>query len=80
MTPTQSKIARAALGWSIRELATQASVRPNTVSNFESGGEAYASTVDKMQAAMEAAGVIFVGAGEASLIGGVGVRVRSEKC
>ena len=76
MKPVQSRMARAALGWSIADLAEAASVRDMTVSNFERGGGCYASTVSKLQDALEAAGIIFVGGGEASLSGGVGIRVR----
>ncbi len=78
MTPQQSRMARAALGMSIIDLGKAASVRAATVSNFESGGEAYASTIAKLQAALEAGGVVFVGNGEVSLSGGVGVRVKPQ--
>lgn len=71
-------MARAALGWSITDLAERASVRPMTVSGFERGGNCYASTVVKLRSAMEAAGVVFVGDGEASLAGGAGVRLRHD--
>lgn len=76
MTPEQSRMARAALRLSIPALAELASVRPGTVSHFEAGKESYASTVRKLQEALEAAGVVFVGEGEASLAGGAGVRLR----
>jgi transcriptional regulator with XRE-family HTH domain len=70
-------MARAALGWSIDELGKAASVRAATVSNFERGGDAYSSTVRKLQDALEAGGVLFVGVGEASLSGGAGVRLQA---
>lgn len=76
MTPLQSRMARAALGWSIPDLAERADVRPNTISHFERGGDSYTSTITKLQSALEAAGVVFVGAGEASLAGGAGVRLK----
>jgi transcriptional regulator with XRE-family HTH domain len=78
MTPIQSRMARAALGWSIAELAEAAKVRAMTVSNFERGGGCYASTVQKLQGAMERAGIVFVSAGEASIAGGVGIRLRGD--
>lgn len=75
ITPTQSRMARAALGLSIIDLGKAAGVRAATVSNFESGGDAYASTITKLQSALEARGAVFVGAGEVSLTGGAGVRI-----
>lgn len=74
LSPLQSRLARAALNWSIREAATAAGVGFNTLARFEVGGETYASTLQKIRAAYEAAGVAFVAAGEASLSGGEGVR------
>lgn len=77
MTPLQSRMARAALGWSIPDLAEHADVRPNTISHFERGGDSYASTIAKLQGALEAGGVVLVGDGEASLVGGAGVRLKA---
>ncbi len=58
MTPTQCKMARAATGLSIRELAEACSVSPNTVYRFENGKDSYASTSKKLQDALEATGRI----------------------
>ena len=69
-------MARAALGLSVTNLAEVARVRPMTISHFERGGDSYASTVGKLQAALEVAGIVFVAAGESSLAGGAGVRLR----
>lgn len=72
MTVIQCRMARAALGIGIRELAAMAEVSPNTVSRFERGEALYGRTVDALQAALEAAGVIFIDEnGE-----GPGVRLR----
>lgn len=60
MTVVQCRMARAALGIGIRELAAMAEVSPNTVSRFERGDALYGRTVDALQAALEAAGVIFI--------------------
>ncbi len=75
MNPTQCRMARAALGLSIDSLAEAAGVRPMTLSNFERGGNCYASTIDKIRRALEDRGAAFVAAGEASLAGGAGVRL-----
>lgn len=77
MSPEQSRAARGILGWSVRDLADKAGVGVNTVSRFENSGEAMHSTVTKMQAAMEAAGAIFIPAGAYQGDGGPGVRLRS---
>ncbi len=77
MTPQQSRMARAAFGLSVADLAELAGVRPMTVSHFERGGDSYASTIGKLQAALEASGVVFVAARESSLAGGAGVRLRA---
>jgi predicted transcriptional regulator len=64
MTAPQCKMARAALGWGIRDLARHARVGSTTVSRFEAGqGSPIPSTVAAMQRAMEAAGVEFIPAG-----------------
>ncbi len=57
---TQVRMARAAVGWGVRELAEKAKFNPNTVSRIENGGDAVASTLDRIQAALEDAGVIFI--------------------
>ena len=68
-------MARAALGWSIRETATRAHVGINTLSRFEGGGGVFLSTTDALQSVYEAAGVEFLGKGAPSLAGGDGVRL-----
>ena len=60
LTPAQCKMARAGLGIGIRDLADQAQVSTNTVSRFEAGEELKGRTVTALQAALEAAGVIFI--------------------
>ncbi|MGO4675125.1 helix-turn-helix domain-containing protein [Bosea sp. 2YAB26] len=65
-------MARAALNWSMPELAQKAGVGVNTVNRFEAGQDARMSSVEKMQAALSEAGVIFIAEnGE-----GAGVRLR----
>lgn len=71
----QIKMARAALGWSVHALAEKAGTTANTVSRIERGGEALAATLGKMQSALEAGGVVFLGDGQ-NIDGGPGVRLR----
>jgi transcriptional regulator with XRE-family HTH domain len=75
MNAVQSKMARAALGLGVRDLAAAAGVSPDTVARLERGEELRPRTVDAIRAALEAAGVIFVEEnGE-----GPGVRLKKGK-
>ena len=69
-------MARAALNWSLSNLAAAAGIHRNTVSNFETGKYAgTAEAIQAMRAALERAGIIFVESnGE-----GEGVRLRKGK-
>ena len=72
MNAAQSKMARAATGLGVRELAEAAGVSPNTVARLERGEELKASTVAAIREALEAAGVDFIEENG----GGPGVRLR----
>jgi transcriptional regulator with XRE-family HTH domain len=52
-------MARAALGWGLREFAAAAKVSIDTVARFERGDELKERTIDALQRALEAAGVEF---------------------
>ena len=73
ITPSQIRMARAALGWSVHELGKRAGVSGNTVSRFENGSGAMVDTLVRMQTALESAGVVFI---PADHTGGPGVRLR----
>jgi len=53
-------MARAALKWSTADLAEKAGVGVNTINRFEDGQDARVSSVDKIRAALEAAGIEFI--------------------
>ena len=74
MKPVQLKMARAAVGWGVRELAKKAGVTANTVTRIENGADAKQSTMDRLQHALEAAGIEFVQENG----GGPGVRLRKR--
>lgn len=75
LVPAQIRMARAALGISVRELSEIASVAESTILRFETNkGGLQATTLDKLQAALERGGVVFVGADEAA---GAGVRLKA---
>jgi transcriptional regulator with XRE-family HTH domain len=65
-------MARAALGWGVRELATEAKVAIDTVARFERGEELKERTVEALQMALENGGVEFIDENG----GGPGVRLR----
>src|SRR5437773_10219238 len=56
----QSKMARAALGWGVRDLSRIAKVSTDTVSRLERGEELKERTLDALAAVMEAAGIEFL--------------------
>jgi transcriptional regulator with XRE-family HTH domain len=71
MKPVQLRVASAAVGWGVRELAERAGVTANTVTRIENGSDAKQSTMDKLEEALELAGIQFIdenggGAGRAS--------------
>ena len=65
-------MARAAVGWGVRELAEKAGVTANTVTRIENGADAKQSTLDRLKSALEAAGIEFIDENG----GGPGVRLR----
>jgi transcriptional regulator with XRE-family HTH domain len=52
-------MARAALGWGVREIARKAKVSVDTVARFERGDELKERTIEALQRTLEAAGVEF---------------------
>lgn len=74
MNAAQCKMARAAIGLGVRELAALADVSPNTIARLERGEAMRGSTVQDVQRALEAAGVEFIPENG----GGAGVRLRKE--
>ena len=69
----QIRMARAALGWGVRELAAKAEVTPNTISRLERGAPGRTDTLERVVAVLESAGIVFI----ASNGGGPGVRLRA---
>jgi transcriptional regulator with XRE-family HTH domain len=75
ITSLQLKLGRTALGMGVRELAKAADVSPTTVTRFESGkGGLQSGSLERLQTALEAGGVVFIGA-DAS--GGPGIRMKA---
>jgi len=59
LSPVQCRMARAALGMGVRELASTAKVSMDTVVRFERGEQLKDRTVEAIQHALEAGGVEF---------------------
>lgn len=61
VTPLQLKLARTALGISIRDLAKIADVAPSTIVRFETGaGSTQRRTIEHLRDVLEKRGVLFV--------------------
>jgi transcriptional regulator with XRE-family HTH domain len=60
LTGAQVRMARAALGWSIRDLSQKTGVSERTIKRLEQGGTTYTSTLSKIQRALEAEGLEFI--------------------
>lgn len=67
-------MARIAVGWGVRELATAAKVSPDTVARLERGEELRPRTIDAIRTVLEAAGVEFIDENG----GGPGVRLKKQ--
>jgi transcriptional regulator with XRE-family HTH domain len=74
MTPDQCRMARAAVKLGIKELSTLAKISTNTLVRFERGEKLKDSTIETIQAVLEAAGVEFISANG----GGPGVRLKRK--
>jgi transcriptional regulator with XRE-family HTH domain len=73
----QIRAARALIGWSAAKLADAAGVPVSIVQQFETGAPDHIpdEAVDKMRAALETAGVVFIPKNG----GGAGVRLRKGR-
>jgi predicted transcriptional regulator len=75
LRPVQCRMARAALGMGVRELAASAKVSTDTVARLERGEELKERTVEAIRRALEEAGVEFIDENG----GGPGVRLRKVR-
>lgn len=64
MTPTQSRMARAALGWSLSDLSKASGIGRATIARFENGSEVREENVAQLRAAFEAKRVRFIDSGK----------------
>ena len=75
MNDVQLKMARAALGLGVREVAELTGVSHFTIVRIESGQAVKPATTEKVRTALESAGVIFIDQNG----DGPGVRLRKQK-
>ena len=76
VTSAQVRMARAALNWSVRDLAKAAQIHRNTVTNIETGRYAGdAATLAAIVGTLKRAGVEFIDENG----GGPGVRLRKRQ-
>ena len=76
ITPVQIKMARAALGLGVRDLAKLAGCAPSTILRFETGkGGMQTGTLSKIRETLENSGIVFL---EADDRYGPGVRLRNR--
>jgi transcriptional regulator with XRE-family HTH domain len=60
MRPIHLRMARAALGWTLKDLADRAKVNLNTISRYEAGNEILSGTMHKIEGVLRSEGVVFV--------------------
>ena len=68
-------MARAVLGWGVRDLAKEAGIAANTVSRFENGSGARPETLKLIQQALEKAGIVFIPPDGRN---GLGLRIKAR--
>lgn len=74
-TPEQIRMARAAIGMSVRALAGHSGVADSTIHRYETNrGGMQTATLGRLRAALEDLGVIFI---PADANGGPGVRLKA---
>lgn len=79
LTGGQIRAARGLIGWTQRQLANASGVSEISIKNIEGGKtDAKASTLTAIRDAFEAAGVVFLDAGD-TRTGGPGVRLKSTR-
>lgn len=75
LSPDQSRMGRAAVRWTVRDLSEKSQVGVTTINRFETGqAESNPATLAALRRALEAAGVEFIDANG----GGPGVRLRGN--
>jgi len=69
-------MARAGLNWTLKDLEAKTGVNKNTISRYEAGAAILTDTLQKIERAFKAAGVIFIDEDDAH---GPGVQLQKMK-
>jgi transcriptional regulator with XRE-family HTH domain len=77
MNVEQCRMARAALGWTLDDLAHASGVSRRTVARFEGGETVLGARVQRLRSAFEGHGILFIDTG--AMAGGVVPRLRAGK-
>jgi transcriptional regulator with XRE-family HTH domain len=75
MNDKQCRMARAATGWGVRDLAKNAGVSPDTVARLERGEQMRPATIAVIRTAFEVEGIVFIDENG----GGAGVRLKKNQ-
>ncbi|AIB11883.1 hypothetical protein ABAZ39_07695 [Azospirillum argentinense] len=73
MRPIQCKLARTALGWGVRDVASATGMSPNTIVRFERGERMRDRTVAELRTLFESNGLEFIDEADGK---GPGLRFR----
>ena len=76
LLPLHIRMARAALGWNLKDLAERAGVNINTISRYEAGSQIMSGTIAKIETVLQKEGIVFFD-DDGKL--GPGVRMRSNR-
>jgi transcriptional regulator with XRE-family HTH domain len=79
LTAAQVRMARAALGWTWRDLSNAAGVSGDTLARLERGEELKERTIAAIRQALEKEGIEFIEEDQTSAGGGPGVRLTKRK-
>ena len=75
MKALQCRLARVALGWGVRELASMAHMSTQTISRFENGDELRPATLNKLRLIFKSAGIELIPESDGK---GIGVRLAKS--
>jgi transcriptional regulator with XRE-family HTH domain len=68
-------MARAALGWTLREFAEKSGINKNTIARYEAGEAILSDTLEKIETVLKEAGLVLI---EPDGELGPGVRIRTD--
>jgi transcriptional regulator with XRE-family HTH domain len=74
--PIHVRMARAALGWTVRDLEVKSNVGRNTISRYEAGNDILAGSLERLEKALLEEGLIFF---EDDSTHGTGVGLKRRK-